>query len=579
MKRITDVSNRKEFADFLGINLRIMNSILYGEKPGVNSYYEVFSIPKKSGGLRIITAPDADLKKIQDKLASKLLEHKKYIREENNIKVNISHGFEKNKSILTNAKIHVNKRYLLNIDLKDFFPTIHFGRVRGYFQKNKYFKLNNEIATLIAQLSCCEGKLPQGAPTSPIIANMICEILDLRILKLCKKYKVDYTRYADDLSFSTNDRNFLLNKDNFLEEVNQEITHAGFSINTSKTRLAFRNSKQTVTGLVVNKKVNIDNLYYKRTRAMANELYKTGHAFDGEEELNIKNIEGRFSFVNHIDHMNNDIDLGDNVAKHNFYSLNGREKQFQKFLFYKYFFANEKPLIVTEGKTDILYLKAALKSLYLEYPELIELTEDYTFKYKISFLKKSKKLKYFFNFPEDGASIFTDIYGFYGHTDKKNSKNYSNYINQFKKLSDSLPKNPVFMLFDNEMSSKKPLGSFLEKFKFDEDRKQFIEDNLYINLSDNLYLSTVPMNDNDRCKNSNETDIEDLFSDVVLEKIIGGKSFHKKEKGFNPTKHYGKEIFSKFVYSYYEDIDFTNFKPILNNIRNIISMYSSVLKN
>lgn len=80
------------------------------------------------------------------------------------------------------------------MDLENFFDSFHFGRVRGYFQKNNYYKLPFEVATIIAQLTCFHGKLPQGAPTSPIITNLICNIFDLRIIKLAKKYKLDYTR-------------------------------------------------------------------------------------------------------------------------------------------------------------------------------------------------------------------------------------------------------------------------------------------------------------------------------------------------------------------------------------------------
>ena len=124
------------------------------------------------------------------------------------------------------------------------------------------------MAVIIAQLTCYNGRLPQGAPTSPVITNLICEILDYRVLKIAKRYKLDYTRYADDLTFSTNYSRFLEVFDSFAKELLQEISNSGFTINQSKTRLLYRDSRQEVTGLVVNKKIGVNREYVKSTRAM-----------------------------------------------------------------------------------------------------------------------------------------------------------------------------------------------------------------------------------------------------------------------------------------------------------------------
>ena len=113
-----------------------------------------------------------------------------------------------------------------------------------------------------------------------------------------------------------------------------------------------------------------------------------------------RQLEGRFSFINQLDKYNNNID----GKKHDFYKLNGRERQYQAFLFYKYFFANEKLLIVTEGKTDVLYIKAALKNLYVHYPRLIEKDSDGNFIFKISFFKRTKRWRYFFGLSMDAVS-------------------------------------------------------------------------------------------------------------------------------------------------------------------------------
>ena len=253
------------------------------------------------------------------------------------------------KSIITNAKPHRNKRFVLNLDLENFFDSFHFGRVRGFFEKNKVLPLPHEVATVIAQLTCFEGSLPQGAPTSPIITNLICRIMDKRLIKIVQKYKLYYTRYADDLTFSTNDKLFLENKDEFLLELESEIISSGFKINNKKTRLQYKDSRQTVTGLVVNKKLNVSHAYYKTTRAMAHSFYSKGEFTINGESGTMAQLEGRFSFITQIDKCNLDLDLDLDKRKINFRELNGREKEYQKFLFYKYFLGIHAPLIVTEA--------------------------------------------------------------------------------------------------------------------------------------------------------------------------------------------------------------------------------------
>ena len=160
---------REEVAKLLGIELKELTYLLYKEK--VENLYNTFAIPKKNGEFRIIHAPKDDLKWIQRKLSDKLSEvHSDYLLN-NNIKSVISHGFQEGKSIITNASLHRHKKYLLNIDIADFFPSFHFGRVQGYFHKSKEFNFSKEVSTIVAQLACYKGKLPQGAPTSPIISN------------------------------------------------------------------------------------------------------------------------------------------------------------------------------------------------------------------------------------------------------------------------------------------------------------------------------------------------------------------------------------------------------------------------
>ncbi len=256
---------------------------------------------------------------------------------------------------------HKRKRYIVNIDLENFFDSFNFGRVRGFFIKNSFWSLTEEVATVIAQLTCYKGTLPQGAPTSPIITKMICNIMDMHLLTIAKHYKLTYTRYADDMTFSTNDKHFIEKYDSFYTDLSKEITKSGFQINQNKTHILFHNSRQEVTGLIVNSKINVNREYCKATHAMAHSLY-----INSEFEINgstgtINQLEGRFAFIDQIQKYDN---LHDN-ERHTVKTLNHREKKYQQFLFYKTFCINPKPLIITEGKTDILYLKSALRNMFL----------------------------------------------------------------------------------------------------------------------------------------------------------------------------------------------------------------------
>lgn len=563
MLNLKNIKTREDLATFLGVELQFLTYILYNVR--TDNLYTKFEIPKKNGDVRVLNAPHNNLKDIQKRLMNSLYRHQSDIRKYKNIKVNISHGFEQKKSIMTNAQIHKNKRFVLNIDLKDFFTSFHFGRVAGFFEKNANFNIPKDIATILAQLCCYEGSLPQGAPTSPLISNMICNIFDMRILKLAKKYKLDYTRYADDLTFSTNNRNFLNLYDDFLLHISKEVKKAGFCINEKKTRLFYKDSRQEVTGLVVNKKISVNRSYYKYTRAMADSLYKNNSFNINGESGTVNQLEGRFAFINQIDRFNNkEISGGKhtNSKENNDKKLNYREKEYQKFIFYKYFFANQKPLIITEGKTDILYLKSALKRLYTNFPNLISKNNNGKFEFKISFLKRTKRLEYFLNFSRDGADSIKNIYDFF------TGRGVINYSEYFKKVTEGMAENPIILIFDNEISnSKKPIRKFINYINKKDDIDKFKEE-LYLHVIDNLFITTHQLvNDKEECE------IEDLFNRKLLNHKIDGKTFCRDLEKFDEQSHYSKERFSKYISKNYKKINFNNFKPILEKIDKIIASY------
>ena len=271
---LTDITTPRELASFLGINYE-KHLIYHLYKVPDKRKYITFSIPKRSGGTRTISAPATHLISIQRALTVKLQEV--YIPQ------NPAHGFIKSKSIITNARRHIARRNVLNIDLVDFFRSINFGRVRGMLMAHPY-KLQPKLATVIAQICCHEGSLPQGAPTSPIVSNMICSKMDSDLRKLAQKYNCRYTRYADDITFSTKEQRFqraiMYSNKNQEVLIGQELKHIieknGFKINESKTRLQTRSSRQEVTGLVTNKKCNVNRRFIRTTRAMIHSWIREG---------------------------------------------------------------------------------------------------------------------------------------------------------------------------------------------------------------------------------------------------------------------------------------------------------------
>lgn len=210
-----------------------------------DNLYSQFAIKKKNGSDRIISAPDSELKEIQSKLSDLLQDCLNNLRENLKEDNHFSHGFERNRSIITNAEKHKSKKWVLNIDLCNFFDEFNFGRVRGYFLKNNNFSLNTELSTLIAKIACHQDKLPQGSPCPPVITNLILVSLDRQLSNLCNSAGCTYTRYADDITTSTNKKEFpkgiIRDQDERSITLNnkflKEITSSGFKINHNKLRL------------------------------------------------------------------------------------------------------------------------------------------------------------------------------------------------------------------------------------------------------------------------------------------------------------------------------------------------------
>ncbi|REC61267.1 RNA-directed DNA polymerase [Chryseobacterium pennae] len=300
--------NILDFSQKSGYSLSVIKYLAFHRRVSKKSHYHVFEISKKSGGKRKISAPKSQLKGFQQWILDNIL---------NKILVGeVVHGFTAKKSIVTNAEPHLGKDIIINIDLQDFFPSISYKRVKGLFVKLGY---SEQLATIFA-LACTHAHteealldgvkyfvhkgdrfLPQGSPASPAISNSIAYKLDKRLQGLALKLGFVYTRYADDLTFSTNDDNEQ-NINKLLYFVKQIIKDENFTVHPDKLHIMRRKNQQKVTGIVVNEKLNVERNKLRKFRALLHNIEVNGWQNQtwGKAFHLINAIEGYINFINMV---------------------------------------------------------------------------------------------------------------------------------------------------------------------------------------------------------------------------------------------------------------------------------------
>lgn len=253
----------------------------------IRSNYYQFTIPKKSGGIRRIDAPSKKLKLIQH-IISYALSHFHDPHP-------ASHGFIKERGIQTNAEVHVASNYILNVDLKDFFPSVSISRIERDLEKLGFSTLS---ARLIGILCTKNNKLPQGSPASPILTNIVSARLDKRLELFAVARGCQYSRYVDDITFSSDNHVF---NSRFEKTLTKIIETEGFRLNISKTRILSKSDRQEVTGIVVNEKINVNRKFVRKVRAMIHTLSQEG-IYDGQDELKplVMSTLGSLGFIRQI---------------------------------------------------------------------------------------------------------------------------------------------------------------------------------------------------------------------------------------------------------------------------------------
>jgi retron-type reverse transcriptase len=295
----------QDLAAAMGIAIAQLRFLAFSRTTSNISHYIRFKIPKKTDGKRQISAPMPKLKQVQYWILNNILEKLELH--------DAAHGFRRERSIVSNARPHVGSDIIINFDLKDFFPSISYRRIKGLFLALGY----SEAVAIILALLCSEpeveeveldGKtyfvaqteryLPQGSPASPAITNILCRRLDRRLTQMAENLGFVYTRYADDLTFSASGDS-LRYICNILKRTESIVAHEGFTINQEKTRILRKSRQQEVTGVVVNEHLNISKKELKRFRATLYQIEKDGMEGKnwGNSDDLIASIQGFANFV------------------------------------------------------------------------------------------------------------------------------------------------------------------------------------------------------------------------------------------------------------------------------------------
>ena len=523
-----------------------------------NRRYTEHCISKKNGGVRTIHAPIKRLKELQSRLSDVLYEcqselDQKYGRRQ-------SYGFERGLGIIDNADCHKGKRWVFNTDIEEFFPSLNFGRVITFFKKNRDFTLHPRIATYIAQIACFENKLPQGAPSSPVIANLICGSLDYRLSTLASANKCNFSRYADDITFSTNLRDFPTEiaesastahgwKEG--KSLTKIINRSGFRLNSQKTRMSHRRSQQIVTGLVVNKHTNFRRDYYKNVRAAIHHLIKgrvveiprfcSPYRFNCEDiEADhdvVESLQGQIAFCARL------ADRNDNrTQKQKFFDPSGVMKSYADLLFFRYFARPGKPLIITEGESDILYLKSALLSSAHSIDHLVNVSSG----------EKNELLVDFFKFPKQAEKTLGlaggsgNLYIFL--------ERYRDFLNRCNR---KILNRSFVMVLDNDDGLKELTKRFSKLF------------NQTVTLADNSpfkkFSPQAAVVKTPHPSLGQKSAIEDFLDPTALGVRLNGKTF-SPQPNYDTSKHFGKIRLASHIYENRSSYNFTALEPILKRI-------------
>ena len=265
--------------------------------------YRAFEIKKKNGKMRKLYAPSPRLRSVQRTINRGILSH---------IPISpFATAYKRGTGIKANAALHTNKRYILKLDITDFFGSITFEDVYSSTFNRRLFPA--QIGVILTKLCCLNDRLPQGAPTSPTISNIVMKNFDLNLGSWCQKHSVAYSRYCDDLTFSSD-----LPLYNVYVKAKNMLKENGFELNESKTRFIKNSNCQSVTGLTVNEKVNVSKEY---KRALRQDVY---YALKFGENCEIK--YGKAGFYEYLSSLSGKVNYVLSIEPENSFFLSARDE-------------------------------------------------------------------------------------------------------------------------------------------------------------------------------------------------------------------------------------------------------------
>ena len=373
-----------------------------------------------------------------------------------------------------------------------------------------------------------------------------------------------YSRYADDLTFSTNANEFpsaiARQSAEGVWELGKELRgilkKCDFEPNPAKTRMQYRQSRQDVTGLVVNRRVNVRYEYRREARAMAHSLFTTGKFYVGDKS-NAESIHGtEVDAAKALDRLHGMLGFVHGVDEFHFEtSQRAPEKEsaslalYIRFLLFRFLFANPHPLIICEGKTDNIYLSRAIHALHANFPDLLQMGKNNKKILSVRFFKFS-----------DGAAI-GKLLGIHSG----GGSNIASLLRKYAKACEGfvtvVKQQPVIFLMDNDSGSN-AIKNDVKKIA----GRPVVGDEDFVHIFGNAYLILTP-----KAAGQEASEMEDFFDGNAKSEIIDGKTFNPG-KDADPAQHYGKAIFAyKVVVGMADKINFNGFQSLLDRVRQVIA--------